>query len=126
MPWYSSQQFANSFAPSPAAYGGHNFNNLGGGNNLYPRQASPNYYPPSIYSTSGRGFGNLNAPDLSPGFYNSRPNSGAYPSHNYPSYPSSGSGSYPAYPPPKYSANAPSYPSYSNTGEKCLLRMALL
>lgn len=109
MPWYSSTAFANSFAPGPM-YSGHNFNNLGGGNNLYPRQSTPNYYPPSIYSTN-RGFGNLNTPDLSPNFY-SRP---GYPNNN--NYPSGGA--YPAYPPPKYtpSANLPSYPSYPNTGK---------
>lgn len=91
-PWYSSTSFANSFAPGPM-YSGHNFNNLGGGNNLYPRQSTPNYYPPSIYSTSNnRGFGHLNTPDLSPNFYN-RPGSAPYPSNNP---------SYPAYPPPKY------------------------
>ena len=95
-------------------YAGHSYSNLGGAGNLYPRQSTPNYYPPSIYSTSGnRGFGHLNTPDLSPNFY-SRPGSAPYPNNN--NYPS---GSYPAYPPPKYSpsSNLPGYPSYPNTGK---------
>lgn len=108
MPWYASTSYSNSFAP-------HNFNNLGGGNNLYPRQTySNNFYPSSIYSgvQGNRNFGNLNTPDLSPNFY-SRPGSN-YPS--YPNYPSSGN--YPNYPPPKYSPSAPgfsgSYPGSNN------------
>ena len=113
MPWYSSTAFANSFAPSYPMSSGHNFNNLGGGANLYPRQSTPNYYPPSIYATNNRGFGHLNTPDLSPNFY-SRPGSAPYPNNNYPS-----SGSYPAYPPPKYtpSSNLPSYPAYPGAGK---------
>lgn len=114
MPWYASTAYSNSFAPS---YGTpKNFGNLGNNNNLYPRQQSPNFLPPSVYSgvQNNRNFGNLNVPDLSPGFYNSKP-SGSYPPYpsnnpSYPAYPSN----IPSYPPPKYTS--------SNTGSSILKR----
>ena len=59
MPWYASSAFSNTFAPTPNfnSYGS-KYNNLPGGNNLYPRQN--NYFSPPPASVWSGVQGNKN------------------------------------------------------------------